>query len=71
MEWLIWIGAGITMIGVIMLLYCIRKVAQARSAGLDEDALKRRLQSVVALNLGALGISMIGLMMVVIGVILS
>lgn len=71
MDWLIWIGALISVIGVLGLIYCIRLVAKAKSEGLEGDAMKARLQQLVALNMGALAISSIGLMMVVIGILLG
>lgn len=66
-----WTGAAITLLGVALLFFCIIRVAQARRTGLDEAALKQRLQSIVALNLGALAISGIGLMAVITGIFLS
>ena len=71
MEYLIWIGAAVTLIGLCGLILCILKVRKAQSEGLDDDAMKARLQSVVALNMGALFLSAIGLMMVVLGIFLS
>lgn len=71
MEYLIWTGALVSLIGVAGLVYCIVIAARAKRAGLDDDALRARLQKVVAINLGALFISAIGLMMVVIGVIFA
>lgn len=71
MEGLIWAGAGITVLGLAGLIGCILMVARARRAGLDETALKARLQRVIALNLGALLLSAIGLMMVVVGILLG
>ena len=71
MEVLIWIGAGLTAIGLIGLIWCIVIAARARRGGLDDDAMRARLQKVVALNLAALGVSAIGLMTVVLGVFLS
>lgn len=71
MEALIWIGAAITLAGLAGLVWCIATVAKAKRAGLSEDALRQRLQKVVALNLGALGLSTIGLMMVIIGIFLK
>jgi len=70
MEALIWIGAAVTMAGLAGLIWCIVSVAKAKRAGLADDALRRRLQNVVALNLGALGLSTIGLMMVILGIFL-
>lgn len=71
MEWLVWTGAAVTLFGVGMLVWCIVRVARARRAGLDDAALKARLQSVVALNLGALAVSAIGLMLVIVGLVLG
>lgn len=71
MEWLIWAGAAVSLLGVAGLAYCIVAAAGARKAGLEEDALRRRLQQLVAWNMGALAVSAIGLMMVVIGILLG
>ncbi len=71
MENLIWIGALVTLLGLAGLIWCILKVQRARKKGLDGAALKAELQKVVALNLGALLLSAIGLMMVVVGILLS
>ncbi len=67
----IWAGAVLTLVGVGMLVWCIVLAMRARRAGLDDAALKARLQKVVVLNLAALGVSAIGLMMVVFGVFLA
>lgn len=71
MEMLVWAGAAVTLLGVGGLVWCIVAVTRARRAGLEDDALKARLQKVVALNLGALFVSAIGLMMVIVGIFLS
>ncbi len=71
MEALIWIGTGLTVIGLAGLIWCIVIAARARREGLDNEAMRARLQKVVAMNLAALGVSAIGLMIVVLGVFLS
>jgi len=71
MENLIWIGAAVTLLGLAGLVWCILKVARAKRQGLDDAALKAELQKVVAFNLGALFLSAIGLMMVVLGILLG
>ncbi len=70
MENLIWIGAAVTLLGLAGLVWCILTVQKARKDGLDDEAMKARLQKVVAMNMGALFLSAIGLMMVVIGIAL-
>ncbi|MGR3756927.1 MAG: hypothetical protein ACU0AT_06835 [Tranquillimonas sp.] len=71
MELLIWIGAALTVAGVGLLAWCVLQVMRARRQGLDDTALRARLQSLVAVNLGALAISALGLMTVVAGLVLS
>ena len=71
MQNLIWIGAIVTLFGLAGLIWCIVKVQRARAKGLDDEALKSEIQKVVAYNLGALFLSAIGLMMVVIGILLG
>jgi hypothetical protein len=46
-------------------------VARARKQGLEDDAMRTALQKVVAVNMGALFLSAIGLMMVVVGILLG
>lgn len=71
MDWVIWIGAALTMAGVAGLVWCILLAMRARKSGLPDDQMKAALQKVVALNLGALMVSALGLIAVVVGVILS
>lgn len=71
MQALIWIGALVTLAGLVGLIWCILKVQRARKKGLDDESLKAEFQKVVALNLGALLLSAFGLMMVVVGILLS
>lgn len=70
-EMLIWTGAAVSLIGLAGLIWCIIRVARARRAGLTDDALRQVLQSVIPMNMAALFLSVIGLMLVVIGVILG
>jgi hypothetical protein len=70
MDMLIWIGAVVTLAGVALLLWCILAIARARKAGLPDAELRTKLQRVVVLNFGALLLSAIGLMMVVLGIVL-
>ena len=71
MEALVWIGTIITVIGLLGLVACIVAATNARSAGLDEDALRTRLGRLVSLNLGSLAVAVIGLMTVILGLFLT
>lgn len=71
MAILIPIGAAVTLLGLAGLIWCILRVARARKAGLGDEALRGVMQKTIALNLGALFLSVIGLMMVVVGLLLG
>ncbi|MEL7089770.1 MAG: hypothetical protein AAGL98_15225 [Planctomycetota bacterium] len=71
MPYLIWPGAALSLLGIAGILWCIVLVRRARKQGMEDDALRARLQQVVALNLGAFAISALGLAMVVAGIILG
>ncbi|MFT5867082.1 MAG: hypothetical protein ACI9PY_001994 [Ascidiaceihabitans sp.] len=68
---IIWSGAAISLIGLLGILGCVVKVVRARSAKLPDDEMQAVLQSVLPLNLGALFLSIIGLMMVGVGIAFS
>lgn len=71
MDLLIWIGAAVTGLGIVGIIYSIVAVARARRSGLDDAGLKARLNRILPVNIGALFVSFLGLMMVVVGVILA
>lgn len=70
MEYLIWAGAAVSVIGLIGIFYCIAVALKAKRADLPDEEMRARLQRMVILNMAALLLSMIGLMMVVAGIIL-
>ena len=71
MASIIWIGAIVSLGGVAGLLWCILLALKARRAGLTDDGMRARLQHIVTLNMIALGVSALGLMLVVAGIVLS
>lgn len=71
METVIWIGAALSVIGLVGIGYSIVAVARAKKAGLSDEELRARIARILPLNLGALFVSMIGLMAVIVGVILT
>ena len=71
MEIMVWCGAAISLAGLAGLLWCIVKVWCARRAGLSDADLRAAVQAVLPLNLGALFLSVLGLMMVVAGILLG
>ena len=71
MEWLVWIGAAVSLGGVATLGWCIWAAVAARRAKLPDAEMRARLQRIVVVNLGAVLLSAIGLMCVVTGVLLG
>lgn len=71
MEALVWIGAALALAGVAGLVWCILLALRARRSGMADDAMRAALQHVVVLNMAALGVSALGLMCVVAGIILG
>lgn len=71
MEWLVWVGAGLTAVGLVVIAYCIAAALRVRRAGLPDVEMRARLQRIVFLNMGALLLSALGLMSVVLGVVLA
>jgi hypothetical protein len=71
MEWLIWAGAAASLTGLAVLIWCILRVWRARRAKLPDTELRAELARLMPINLGALFGSVIGLMMVILGIFLS
>ncbi len=71
MDMLIWAGTVVSGVGLVGLVWCILKVAKAKKASQTDEELRAAIQKVVPLNLGALFLSVIGLMMVIVGIFLG
>lgn len=70
-EIMIWAGAALTLLGLAGLIWCILQITRARRSGLGDEALRAEVQKVLPLNLGALAVSAIGLMLVIVGIALG
>jgi len=71
METLVWIGSAVTLIGLVGLIASVVMIVKAKRANLEDEALRARLAKAFPVNLGSLMLSMLGLMMVIVGVILA
>lgn len=70
-EIMIWVGAAVSVAGLIGLMWSVVRVMQAKRQKLDDDALRAVVQKVLPYNLGALFLSVIGLMLVMLGLTLG
>lgn len=71
MTWLVFAGTVLAVAGLLGLGWCIVAAVAAKRAGLPDDELRARLQRIVSINMGALLVSVLGLMSVVVGVFLA
>jgi hypothetical protein len=71
MEILVWIGALLTAAGFLGVIRSVVLVVRARRAGLDDAGLRARLAKAIPVNVGAFMLSMLGLVMVVVGITLG
>lgn len=71
MDFLIWGGAFISFIGLLGLIGCIMKARQAKNATMTEEDLNAEIRKLIPWNMGALFLSTIGLMIVIIGIFLK
>lgn len=71
MAALVWIGAGLSLLGLAGVVRSIVTVARARRRQLSDDELREVMRRALPWNLGALFVSVIGLMTVSVGLALG
>jgi hypothetical protein len=71
LDLLILIGAAISLTGIVGIAFSIVNVRRAKRMVANDDELRAKIQAILPLNLGAFLVSIIGLMCVVLGVILT
>ncbi len=70
-ELMIWAGASVTLLGVVGLVACVAYVLRLRRTPMADTEMRRALQKGVAWNMASLFVSVIGLMMVIVGITLG
>ncbi|MEX0278710.1 MAG: hypothetical protein AB3N07_04970 [Ruegeria sp.] len=65
---IVWGGAALSLAGLVGLVWCILRVMKARKAGLSDDELRAAVQGVLPWNMASLFLSVIGLMLVILGI---
>ena len=71
MDFLIWGGAVVSFSGLVGLVWCIVKARQAKNAANSEEELNTEIRKLIPWNMGALFLSTIGLMIVIVGIFLK
>lgn len=68
---LIWGGAAVTILGFAGIVWSLVAVLRARRAEPDDTALRARMGRMLPVNVGSLLLSILGLMLVILGVLFS
>ena len=68
---LIWGGALLSVFGLIGLLFSMYKVAKAKKNNTSDQELRDSIKAAMPLNLASMFVSVLGLMSVIIGVLMT
>jgi hypothetical protein len=68
---LIWGGALLSLFGLIGLLFSMYKVAKAKKNNTSDQELRDSIKAAMPLNLASLFVSVLGLMSVIIGILMT
>lgn len=68
---IVWIGAGVSVLGLVGLVWSIIRVMGAKKRAKTDEDIRDAVQKALPLNLGALFLSVIGLMLVIVGIFLG
>jgi hypothetical protein len=68
---IIWFGALLSVLGLIGLLFSMYKVAKAKKNSTSDQELRASIKAAMPLNLASLFVSVLGLMSVIVGVLMT
>lgn len=71
MNAFLWTGIALALAGLAGILWCLRRAAWIRSAGLSNDRAMTELRKLVAVNVAAVGVAFAGLAVLTVGLILG
>lgn len=71
MTYLIYIGAIMVILGLVGLGYCIRKAMLIKQEQDQTEEVTKRMNGLVAINMASVGVSFLGLALIVIGLIIG
>ncbi len=71
MDYLVWIGSAMTLLGLVGVIASVFMVLKAKRENLDDDSLRARLNKILPVNIGSLLFSMLGLAVVIVGIFLN
>lgn len=66
-----WIGGVMSVLGLLGVLWCIRKAAWLRGAEMDDDSMRAELNRLVFGHTAAIGLAFLGLGLLTFGLLLG
>lgn len=70
MDWLVYPGVFMTLLGVAGLAYCMLRANKLRTAKLEGEPLATELAKLIPINIASLFLGVVGLAMVLVGKLL-
>jgi len=70
MEWIVWTGVAVTVVGILMLLRLILRANRLRKGGAEPGMLESELRRIIFLHGAAIGVAFLGLAIMIIGMVL-
>lgn len=71
MEILVWIGGALSVLGLVGLLWCIRKALWLKRTELTDTVAREQLNKLIFAHMAALGTAFLGLGLLVAGLLLN
>ena len=71
MQAMIWLGAILAVLGLIGVLWCVKKAAWLRKAELEEAQIRTEVQRLIFAHMASIGGAFLGLGLLVTGILLS
>ena len=66
-----WIGGVMSVLGLLGVLWCIRKAAWLRGAKMDDEAMRGELNKLIFGHMAAIGTAFLGLGLLTVGLLLG
>ncbi len=71
MSAIFYLGVVVTLIGLVGILWFIRRARRLKQADLNPDATQAEFRALVVLNMASVGLAFLGLAITVVGLILA
>lgn len=70
MDWIVWAGVALTVVGILMLVRLILRARRLSKGGTEPGALEAELRRIIFLHGAAIGVAFMGLAIMIVGMVL-